>query len=695
MSFIFSADNHSSWYWLRWPLVLSSLLMVGADSAVSQTPPARDSVIQHHYDMAQTMQSANNLPEAARQYRLFIADALGELALQAANSAQFSKAAPLFEESLRLAPNSPGLKIRYAQAALAARDFLKTKNLAEGVLRDYPTNVKAVTKAHLLLGWALLRMDQETIARKHFEAAVALDPNFENGYALGIACLDLEDGAGAAKVFAEMVAGLGDTAVLHMEIGRAYLNSDFLQEAAPEFKKAIAIDKNLVGAHYALAIAYLNLGGEGSAEAADPELRAELKLSPNDASTHMQLGNIALHNHDYSSAEQELKQAAALNPTSSEVFLYLGQLYQYTDRNGEATTAYRKSISLTKDPAYNRYQVQKVHYLLGHLLIQSGKTDEGNQELQTSAALLNHSLERDRDRLARYFDEVTSPALSYKSDLTSSDVPAGTNLTPSKSELEGYEKRLAPALADSYNNLGVIAASEYAFGEALTAFERASYWNPQLEGLAENWGLAAFRSGHYSVAIPILSRQVKARPADLALRSELATSLFKTRDYVGAVNVLQEVSHQLDSRPELAYILGTSLVKTGNHDAGLKLLLQTETVHPDMADVHTGLGEAYQEVKDLSHAASEFSLSISLSPSEPSVYRSLGAVQLDQGNFLQATHNLETASKLDPQDLDSHRYLALAYRKSMRDHDADREQATCEALQKSRLTSGTATADSF
>ena len=688
MSFFFSAHLRTDSRRPLWPMLLAGLLIIPTGSAVCQSPPAHESVIQQHYDMAQTMQAADNLPEAARQYRLFIADALGEMALQTANLAQYAKAAPLFAESLRLAPNSPGLKVRFAQAALAAHDFPKAKALTEDVLRDYPANVKAVTKAHLLLGWALLRMDQEAAARQHFEAAVALDPNFENGYALAIACLDLGDGSCAAKVFSEMVAGLGDTAVLHMEIGRAYLNSDFQQEAVPEFKKAIAIDKNLAGAHYSLAVSYLTLGGEGSGAAAQSELMAELKLSPDDAPTYVQLGNLAFHNHDYATADRELKQAIALDAKSSEAFFYLGQLYQETSRDNEAMAAYRQSISLTKDPAYNRYQVQKVHYLLGHLLIRLGKTEEGSQELQASSALLNRSLKRDRDRLAGYLYDATSPVAGGDVQAIATGATADGSNDLGSHELGDYEKRLAPALADSYNNLGVIAAGEYAFDNALTAFAQAYHWNPQLDGLDANWGRAAFRFGRYSVAIPVLARQLQVNPGDLTVLSELATSLFKMNDYAGVVKILREVPNKLESMPELACILGTSLVKTGKDDAGLKLLLQIEAVHPDMAEVHTSLGEAYREVKDFTHAASEFSSSITTDPRDPSGYRSLGVVQLEQGNLTGAIHNLETASKLDPQDLVSHRYLALAYRKGLRNRDADREQAICEALDKSRRTPG-------
>jgi tetratricopeptide (TPR) repeat protein len=496
-----------------------SLLL--ANAGVAQTPHQDNSILQKHYDQAQKLQASGDLPEAASQYRIFIADGLAELAIQAADLPDYGRAAPLFDEALRLAPRSPGLMVRYAQAALSANNFPRTVTLTEGILHDYPQNVKASAKAHLMLGRVLLEENKEAAARTHFEAAVRLDPNFENGYALAIACLDLDDKAGASQVFEEMIAGLGDSAVLHMEIGRAYLNSDFQQEAIPEFTKAVAMDGKLAGAHYSLALAYLTAGGEDRTEWANAELNAELALSPNDGPTHAQLGNIALQQHRYDAAERELKQSIVLSPQDPLTFFYLGRMYSETSRNKEAMTALRQSIALTRDPAMNRYQVQKAHYLLGRLLLKSGQNEEGKQEMQISSSLLKRSLSKDRDRLSGDFEEA---------ETTDKEAKAGVATPQTKAvlALDEFEKRLAPAIADSYNNLGVIAANGQAMEDALNYFRRASEWSPGLPGLDANWGLAAFRAGHYAEAIGPLTRSLRTRPADSETRAQLAISLSKT-----------------------------------------------------------------------------------------------------------------------------------------------------------------------
>ena len=98
-----------------------------------------------------------------------------------------------------------------------------------------------------------MKLGKNSEAKTEIERAVALDPSFENGYELAVADLDLGDGEGASKVFSEMLMSFGDTARIHMLFGQAYLGSDFQSKAVDEFKKSIAKNDRLPGAHYLLA----------------------------------------------------------------------------------------------------------------------------------------------------------------------------------------------------------------------------------------------------------------------------------------------------------------------------------------------------------------------------------------------------------------------------------------------------------
>jgi len=323
-------------------LCASSLYGQTKNSAVAK------SVLQQHYDAAQSYQSAGNLTEAVRQYHIFIADALGELAIERAHISDYEKAAPLFDEALYLAPNSPVLEIEYAHAAFAHGDLSRARSLAEQVIRDYPANAKASAKAHLVLGRVLMKSNKGNEARQQFEAAVALEPDFEDGYSLAVACLNMQDQPCAAKVFSEMLTAFGETAVIHRQFGLAYGNSDFRQEAIVELQKAIAKDPRLPGAHYALAAVYLSSSEGAKTAEAEAELLKELDISPSDAPTYAALGHIEQVEQKNAEAERDLKHAVELNAENPDTYFYLGQLYLKTNRLADAEAALRKSIYESK-----------------------------------------------------------------------------------------------------------------------------------------------------------------------------------------------------------------------------------------------------------------------------------------------------------------------------------------------------------
>ena len=200
------------------------------------------SALQKHYEAAQRLQQQGDLDKAATQYRVFLAEAVGELALERTQADDYARAGTAFEESLALVPDSPSLRLEYAKMALLAGDLSHAEILARNFLKDYP-NSPRLAQAHQILGRTLLSMNLDQDARKELEVAVALDPSFANGYDLAVACLDLDDEKCAVQLFTELQTAFGDTAAIHMAFGRAYGNSDFAPRAVAEFRRAIEIGR--------------------------------------------------------------------------------------------------------------------------------------------------------------------------------------------------------------------------------------------------------------------------------------------------------------------------------------------------------------------------------------------------------------------------------------------------------------------
>lgn len=662
-----------------------------------------DQTLQADYDAAQNFQSNGNVDEAANRYKTFLTRALDHLANDYATIHDYAEAGPLYEEALRLTAADPNTSLDYAEAALKAKDLPKARTLAQQTLNADPKNARA----HRILGQVLLQMNDERQAKDELEAAVALDPNYENGYALASVDLAMKDRADAAQLFSEMQDGFGDSAKLHMDFGRAYGLAGYPDEAIVEFKKAIAEDDKLPGAHYSLGASYILSMGEINFPKAVAEFQRELQISPDDFLSYSQLGYIALSQHKFIEAEHNLTRAATLDPQDPDVFLSLGQLYTEMNKPVEAEAALRRSILLTKDPSRNHYQVQRAHYLLASLLLRSNRAEEGKHQMELSNALLQQSVLQNQGKpngLPSRESLITS---------TSQQVAAGGTTNPDAlKQVQAFRKQVGAALADSYNNLGVITASDRNFKDAVAYFRAASAWNSLLDGLDSNLGRAAYSAEEYSQAVPPLERYLQLHPGDANVRTTLAESFYHLQEYKSVVEMLRPIDATLISVPHLDCIYADSQIKAGDSEDGIVRLKNLEAADPRLAEVHRTIGEALSSNGDYQQGKAELAEAIALAPGDtraqynlaltlvslkqnreasnilkklaasnpknPEVYYQLGKLELEQGNTQTATHSLEIAAKLSPSSGAIHRELAAAYRKDGKLRDAARESRLYE-----------------
>ena len=645
---------------LRLPSIAWASLLIFAGGLTiaaqpSQAPPATgsESVLQRRYDAAQRYQAAHDLDHAAQQYRIFIADAVGELALGRAHAGQYDKAANYFDTALGLVPIFPSMQIEYARVALDSGNIEHARLLATDVIQSYPNNPKAQADAHAILGRILLKLNDDDGAKQQFNAAVALDPTFENGYELAVADLDLGDGKGAATIFSEMLVSFGDTAAIHMYFGQAYGRSDFQDDAVSEFKKAIARDNRLSGVHYSLAAAYLSTAGSSKLPEAEEELRKEIAISPNYAAAYAALGHLLAQQHrdpaTQLEAENDLIRATQLDPQGPDGFLYLGQFYADAHKLPEAEAALRQSIALTKDVTRNGYQVQNAHYLLGRLLMQTGDADGGKKEIAASQSLMQQNLKRDQNQLADYL-QTPRPAQAVASSGPQMPMPVeDRTLDPeAANQTDELEKQLGPAIADSYNNLGAIAGSKNDYHSALQYFDQAAEWNPSLPGLDFNWGRAAYADGAFTRAIAPLTHYLQTHPDDQEMRAELGLSQFYTKNYFAASKTLEPLDGAGgEAAPPVQYAYAESLIETGGMEGGVARLLAIEKANPKVAVVHRALGEAYVTEKSPA-AAAELEAAIRLDPMDAEALIALAHLRLEQGNRRAAVIHLQAAVKLEP-----------------------------------------------
>lgn len=660
-------------------LILTCAAVLSAQSgsklAVGENP------LQQHYSNAQDLQRKGKLNEAAEQYRAFLADALGELAMGYGMARDYPNASPLFDEALALEPGSPTLLLDYARTALVLGDLARAQTLATEFIGKFPGNREQLALGHQVLGRTLLKLNRNQEARKEFEAAVALDPTFPNGYDLAVACLDLGDENCAVQIFNEMQKSFGDTPEIHMAFGRAFANSDFQPRALTEFRRAIEENPRLPGAHYLLAAVLLATGGDEShLDDAEAELKKELAISPRHSLTYTALGKIATTRKNYAEAETFLKKAILLGPNNPDAYLYIGQIYFETNRSAQAETSLRQCIRLTTDVSRNRYQVQKAHFLLGRILMQQGQQNAAHSEMVVSRELANRTLSQDKNSLAGLMD-TSQDVQSLPAAGTVATPPGPPTVDPlAEHRTKALREQLRFPVADSYNNLGAITATNNSYSDAVTYFERASVWNPSLDGLDYNWGRAAFAGSQFTEAIVPLSRYLRAHPDDTGARSVLAISQFMIGNYRDCIEALEPVIGKGDLAPQAEYVYAESLVRTGRIASGVERLVALQKLHPEIPDVHRALGEAFSQQGEKQRALEELRTAIQLNPRAPDSHYELGKIELENGDTAAAIPELEAATRLLPTNQKFHQELANAYMVAGRPEDARKEIETYNRL---------------
>ena len=637
-------------------------LIAQTPSSQQSTAPGSPSILQQRYDNAQRLQAANNLPAAAQQYRIFLADALGEIAVGLAQSHNFDEAANDFDEALHLVPQFSILRLQYARAALEAGNTERAQLEAQAILASPALAKQTAAGAHEVLGRLLLKLDKDAEAKKEFDQAVALDPTFDNGYELAIADLDLGDAKSAGGIFAEMLKAYGDSAQLHMVFGQAYAGSDFQAESTAEFKAALARDPKLPGLHYSLAVAAL-AHGDSHLDEAQSELRQEIAISPDNAPAFAALGHLLATNSAdparSQEAEGDLKHAALLDSTNPDAFFFLGQLYADTNRPDEAIAALRKSIASTTDPSRNAFQVQKAHYLLGRLLLKAGQPEAGKAELAISEDLTHRNLRRDQSRLSEYLG--SNDTAHGGTPLSASPEAAPNPAKPARNaeRVKALEAQLAPAIADSYNNLGAIAASQNQFTAAVAAFGRAAEWNPRLPGLDYNWGRAAFAAGQSSEAIGPLQRYLGQHPEDDGARAVLGLCFYNQKRYKSTLDTLASLQNKTETAVQVRFVYADSLVQTGNISQGITQLEALAKQNPSVLDIHRALGNAYASTHQ-PKAAPEYQAALTLNPDDIQSLKGLAKLELASGDATDAIARLKHAVQLQPADQQLQQELAEA-----------------------------------
>ncbi len=174
--------------------------------------------------------------------------ALMILAVNRFESGDHREALALSERALQLAPDDPQANVNLGhflirigeESGFAPGDLERAMSLVEKGLTSHPRNFEA----HTILGFALLHANRPDEARRHFQAALQIKPDWPRA---------------------------------HYGLGSALFSESQWSAAQECFAAAVALDSKYADAQYALALSLIQ---QGQIDAAVAPLQATLEVDP-------------------------------------------------------------------------------------------------------------------------------------------------------------------------------------------------------------------------------------------------------------------------------------------------------------------------------------------------------------------------------------------------------------------------------
>jgi tetratricopeptide (TPR) repeat protein len=629
-------------------------------AALSFAPPFSQDTIKQHYEAAEAHKRAGNLAAAEAEFTAILAEGYGKLGKIYLAQQAYEKAATALEAAALSRPEAPETLIDLAVAYFRAGQYEKASEPLRKALARNPGSAAA---RHMLGKTHFMRGEFDKAAAE-LEAALKLAPrDYDVAYTLGLAYLKQGRLVPAKQIYSRMLRQLGASPQLHLIFGRAYRETVFLAEAIEEFKKAVALDPKLSRAHYYLGLTYLLKDGTSRFNDAAEEFKIALDLNPDDYFANYYLGIIHLKERRLEPAISLLEKACRLQPDNPDPYFYLGQAYQGAEKHDQVIEALRKSIALTTSVSRNDYQVARAHYQLGQSLLKTGRMEEGETELKLAAELKTEGLRKEEIKTAAYLNPASLDERNGKllEEISAVGVVAETVTTDEKTagELKSGEDYYTKVVASAHNNIGILRAGRQDFRGAAEQFALAAKWNPQLEEIHFNWGLACYKAELYQQAIPPLEIELKSNPASLPAKQLLGTSFFMADDYPKAAALLAEVVSVKTNDAGLYYMLAISLIKQKKREEANQVIQRLAALHGSSPQLHILLGQVYYDQGETAKALEELNAALGLDGKTRLAHFYSGLVYINLGKLDEAAREFESELAINPNDIQAKYHLGF------------------------------------
>jgi tetratricopeptide (TPR) repeat protein len=217
------------------------------------------------------------------------------------------------------------------------------------------------------LGNALVRLDRDTEARPHFEAARRIQPEDADAYAnLGVVAMRAGNAEEARGLFERALRLDPLHAHAHANLARVLIDAGDPESAIPHLHTALRREPMMGEAYTNLGIALMS---RGDLDAAERALRRGVEILPDQGLVHNNLATLLLRRSRSAEAAAELRRAITLDRRAPEAWYNLGLALSAQDLDAEAIPALEEALRLR--PSY-----ASAHRKLAEIFAGRGEHDQ-------------------------------------------------------------------------------------------------------------------------------------------------------------------------------------------------------------------------------------------------------------------------------------------------------------------------------
>lgn len=393
-----------------------------------------------------------------------------------------------------------------------------------------------------------------------------------------------------------------------------------LRSAAASYEEIVRLSPNLAEAHANLGSIYYELRDDDKALAA---LERAIKLKPELAAPHFFLGVISSRRRDYVSAIERLQTAAKLDPRNLVVQVYLGAAYFAVNDYPRAARAFEASTALPDFRVDAYYHLSKAYGEISKSLL----AKLAREHTQSHYFYLAQGRFHESRRSWQAAEEAYQAALASKPEAL--DVEARLEWVRDQIEAGGESQAPPPSFDDDE-------------GATMLAY----LYDPPPDSAVER--LLSAKTEQLA--------QVSGAPGDAAAlyrrAEEYQLASYLAARWISAHDPESYRGHQLQAQLHES---------RGETDEAVREYRRAAELKPDLQNVRFAAGSLYWSEGRLEEALVELEAELAINPNHPEAHYEIADILRSFGRDEEAREHLQECLRLRPDMLDAHLAIERIY----------------------------------